>query len=187
MKLLLYLFLATGISFNTMAQVSDILVVKKRNGRILKTYTKGSFINFYARNFSAPIEGEIAFLQNDSIFIKNYLLKVVNGVEGGRYIDTIEVFVSGFYFKEISRVKIKKSSYVKNLFISKLLMYGGAGTLALNFINGNFKSNNISRASKNRVIFSSLGALATGFAISRIWKKPEYSKKSARFIYYKNS
>lgn len=158
-----FTILALIISITAHAQ-GDLILIKKNN-LPFKTYMAGTAANFIT-TYGEAINTRIAFIKNDSLFFNELNVRQVMTQWGVPRLDTIAIYFRGIHYSEIAALpKPKKFS---QLSISKLLMVGGAGFIAVNLVNSiylnypPFASDNLSK------ILPAAGAFATGFVISKL-------------------
>src|SRR5699024_1458028 len=134
------LIILISISSASFCQLSDFIVVKKRNGRTIETFMAGKAILFKT-NTGAVIDGQIKDIRNDSIFVQTYVIRTVPTNLGVTILDTISRSLFASNYQNISRIKVfhKAESSGGNL-LGPLLMLGGSGYIVLNLINSAGKS-----------------------------------------------
>lgn len=94
MKLLLlswFFFIAA----NCPAQSTDFMLLKNKS-RTVKTYFPGSSISFTSAN-GAHIEGDIYAIKNDTLFLKQYIIRQVTTQLGFYILDTSTYYVQYHY------------------------------------------------------------------------------------------
>jgi hypothetical protein len=80
------------------AQPSDFLVLKKK-GRTVKTYFTGSQINFTSST-GATVEAFITAIQNDTLFLKGFVIRQLPTQLGVYVLDT-NYYYSQYHYKQI--------------------------------------------------------------------------------------
>jgi hypothetical protein len=87
------------ISCSAAAQSPDMLLLKKK-GLIIATYSSGDHISFTMSN-GAFVDGDIVRLQNDTIYVKEYSIKEVMTVLGTVVPDTVNAYQLQYSYKDI--------------------------------------------------------------------------------------
>lgn len=146
---------------NGFAQGSDLVVLKKRNNRTLKSYFPGLQIHFITMAGN-EVKGTVRKIEKDSIFINIYDERRAYTIFGTSFWDTIAVGLSRYHINEIREVvKPKKGlGFVKNGY---LFMLGGTSYAFLHLFN--------SAIYKQKVDMHTMawcgGAIATGLVLKR--------------------
>ena len=146
-KMMLIIVLS-GITYQTSAQASDYIIIKNSKRRIIKSFWPGQRITFETVNrnyFSGPITK----IQNDSIFVKTFDIRVYMTNLGVTRSDTFRTYLNGFYYNDILSVKVLENHRVIRSLSDKLLLYGGIGYFLLNLINSAYLKQPVAD-SKNR-------------------------------------
>ena len=121
-RLLLLTALTLGC-FTASSQVSDFISVRKKNGRIIKSFFPGSPIiaeTFYG----SYLDGWVEAIKNDSVFIKIYDVRYYRAMHGGTIIDTVRSYIIPIYHKEIKSIEVFERRKRIPSKISKLLLIG---------------------------------------------------------------
>ena len=170
MKISLLVIFLFSLLFNATAQQSDFIVLKKRNGRPLKTYYEGVFISAETNN-GFGINGYIKDIRNDSIFVQQEITRLVP-TEFGSKIDTLR-FTFGVLYTEIGRFNYsgtqrygKKKGFVQ-VAVPKIMIIGGVGFIVLELVNTAYRGESLSDNNKLAAIGIAAGVAAAGF----IWQK----------------
>ena len=173
--------LALIISITSFAQ-GDLILIKKNN-LPFKTYMAGTAVSFITTT-GEEITTRITAIRNDSLFFKEIIMRQVMTQWGVPKLDTVATFMRGIHYTEIAA--LPKPRKFSQLSISKLLMVGGAGYIAVNLINSiylkypPFAKDNLSN------ILPAAGAFATGFVISKL-TSPYYTiGKKYQVVYSSN-
>ncbi|PWT96045.1 MAG: hypothetical protein C5B52_16665 [Bacteroidetes bacterium] len=145
------------------AQTSDFLVLKK-NGTTIKTYMKGSAIDFIHKNGSR-IAGTITKIVNDSIYLMWYDVRMATTYWGTQVQDTVTKNEMRFHYNEIGAFPRPSQSFefVRN---GDLFMIAGVGYAFLHTVNGLIQHTEINPA----VVGVSLGVAAVGFTMKKLRK-----------------
>ncbi len=120
--------------FNTSVSAqSDILLLQK-NDRTIKTWVKGSLINFQFSNYQW-INGVIKMIRNDSISVRQMEIRTVPDRFGFPTIDTAWFGTIKLHINEIRAVpkKVKWGEFIAN---GSLLKLGSLAYIFLNLVNG---------------------------------------------------
>ena len=178
---LLLLFVLTGIYFISFSQ-SDFISVRKKNGRIIKTFTAGSPIIFETKQ-GIYIKGAIEAIKNDSVFIRTYNIQTVPTNLSVYMLDTVSKNIAGFHYKDILRIKVfKRLRFVRGK-IDKLLMYGGAGYFGLNVINSAINHQSLTEKGNLKNLGISVAAFGLGFLIKKFFYVNRFSRKWHKIVY----
>ena len=182
MQRLLLFLLFIDIHSSLPAQSLDLISVRKKNGRIIKTFTPGAQIVFETNN-SAFIEGPVEAIKNDSIFIRIYDIRIVPTLYGFGKRDTISKYIFGLHYKEIKRIKVfKRHRFVRGK-VDRLLIYGGAGYFVLNVINPALSNQPITTKENLQTLGLSAGAFGLGMIIKKYFYVNRFSRKWHKIIY----
>jgi hypothetical protein len=167
---------------HSQCQLSDMISVQRKNGRILKTFVAGSPIHFTLYNGN-EIEGIIYTIKNDSIFISVYEISAVPTLYGVTRVDTVGVYSSGFHYKNILHIRTNPRQGFSILKPGTLLMVGGAGYFALNAVNSGYLSQPITDHKSIRTLGISLGAFGLGFLLNKEAKLQRSERKKSIIKY----
>lgn len=169
MRLLLLCIVLMTVSANCFSQASDFIVVKKRNNRTLKTYFPGSVIALQTV-YGNYLGGIVQAIRHDSVFIKEYDIRVVPNQWGVSSVDTLGSYVVALHYKDIEIVVKKQRQsfvYIRN---GDLLMIGGLGYIALNIFNGNYLKQSITDLDNRKSFAIALGVVGAGYLMNRLYK-----------------
>ena len=86
-------------TYLTFAQASDFILLKKRNITIA-TYFSGGTISF-TTNTGAFMEANILRIKNDTLFLKEYIVKLAMTQLGVYILDTLGSYLHSYHYKEI--------------------------------------------------------------------------------------
>ncbi|MEI8141550.1 MAG: hypothetical protein WCG90_01655 [Chitinophagia bacterium] len=159
------------------AQSGNVLVLKDR-GITIKTFTKDSYIEFEFSN-RQWITGQIQWVKNDSIQLKQYALQTGMTAYGTYGQDTLRLGMLTLHINEIRAFAKDKSRYQSVFANGTFLKFGGALYSGLNVTNSIINKEAVF-SSKN--IPSIAGGL-TAYLIGR-WmakKNPPYRPIGKRF------
>jgi len=118
------LFVSTAFTNRLLAQQSDFLVFKK-NSKTIVTYFSGTPIQFVTRT-GAFRDAKIERIANDSVFIREYLVRRVMTSMGFYVIDTAGSFHYAYHYNEIHIIGTPPQKFNWNASGSSLL---GGGIL----------------------------------------------------------
>src|SRR5438874_4204163 len=111
MRALLPLLLLVLFSLSAFSQASDFVTVKKKNNRTYATYFPGSAINCMTLE-GYYLHGVVDTVRNDSVFVRQYDIRLTPTVFGVNRIDTMGTYVLGIHYKEIDVVVVpRKESF----------------------------------------------------------------------------
>jgi hypothetical protein len=186
MQRLFLLVCITTVSPFLFSQSNDFVVVKKRNGRTLKTLTVGSPVIFQLKT-KDYVNGWIENIKNDSIFLRIYNRQTFMTPMGFTVLDTVSIYLKPFYYKDISRVKI----YYRRRFIRSKLdrIFIGIGAIyfATNIINGAYHKKPVTSPENLKRLGTSLAAVGAGILMRTkvIDVDNHFSTKRHRIVYIK--
>ncbi len=177
-KLLLVLVLAS-IYISCRAQRSDILLLKKKNGRTVQSFFSGSYIYFIDKS-GREMSGIIKNIKRDTLFIKYYDVKRAYTRWGTTVADTITTYLFRYHYNEIKAIPktLKAFEFVRD---GTLFMIGGAGYAALHLIN--------SAIQEEKVVGETLaiaGSIAAAGLTMRKLRKKNYVVGKKYFLHYVN-
>src|SRR4030095_14313544 len=174
MKIILQILIFLSLLSTAAAQQSDYIVLKKRNGRPLKSYYAGVFISAVT-NSGFTINGYITDIRNDSIFVQQEVTKLAP-TEFGTKIDTVR-FTFGVLYYEIGKFNYsgtqrfgKKKGFVE-VAVPKLMIIGGLGFIALELVNTVYRGESLNEHNKLASIGIAAGVAAAGFIWQRLQNK----------------
>ena len=176
--LIIFIFISS-ISFS---QISDFIVVKKKNGRTIGNFMAGKAIVFKT-TFGDYIDGQIEAIRNDSIFVITYNIRTVPTNLGVTMLDTVSRSVFATNYRNISRIKIHQSSGHGQGLLGSVLMLGGSGYILLNVINSAGHSEPVTEKRNLRNISYAAGAIVLGYVVSKSFFKDSFSTKWHKFVY----
>lgn len=131
--LLLSIAIALTNCLTSLAQGSDMVVLKKGADKTLKTYLAGSQIHFISIAGN-EVEGNIKKIERDSIFIHTYDSRAAYTMWGTSFWDTVSVSLSRYHISEIREIIKPKSGFgfIKNGY---LFMIAGISYAILHVVN----------------------------------------------------
>ena len=182
-RLLLLTALTLGC-FTASSQVSDFISVRKKNGRIIKSFFPGSPIiaeTFYG----SYLDGWVEAIKNDSVFIKIFDVRYYRAMHGGTITDTVRTYIIPIYHKEIKSIPVFEKRKKIPAKISKLLLIGGAGYFLLNLANGAYLNQSVSDKKNLKSLGISLGSVGAGLLLNRLFKPNNFSEGKHRIVYVK--
>src|SRR5690606_27689669 len=106
------------------AQLSDMLSVQKKNGKNVRTFTRGSAIKFYTTD-GYYVEGDIDMIRDDSVFITSYDVRAIPNRWGVNTIDTLATYHSAYDYREIGSIRISDRTKLSAISLDNLLMKAG--------------------------------------------------------------
>ncbi|MEI6947494.1 hypothetical protein V9K67_09900 [Paraflavisolibacter sp. H34] len=178
----LFFFLLLGFYLPGFTQGSDFLSVRRRNGRVLKTFIAGTPIAFETKGGSY-IQGPIKDIRNDSLFIFHYTTAHYPTRLGTMVTDTVSRQVLGYHYKEISSVTLtRKHRFIRDG-LDRMLMLGGASYLGLNLVNGAYLDEPITSDQNLQRLGIGLGVFGLGFGLNKLFKAERENFKNQKIVY----
>jgi hypothetical protein len=182
MPRLLFILLYIGICPVLWAQSFDLISVRKKNGRIIKTFTAGSRIVFETRAGNY-VEGLVEVIRNDSVLTRVYDIRPVMTAYGFTVADTISTSVVKLHYGDIKRIKVfERHRFIRGK-MDRLLMYGGAGYFVLNVINPAIFGRPVTSKKNVRTLGLSAGAFAAGVIIKKYFYVNRFSRNRHKIVY----
>jgi hypothetical protein len=164
------------------AQGSDIISVRKANGRVIKSFTSGVPITFYTRNNNL-VQGTIRTIRNDSVLINSYATRIVPTHLGVTIVDTVARWVDAVDYRDIKNVEVfRRRRFVRGK-IGRLLMIGGAGYLVLNLFNGKYLNQPLNEKENLRSLSTAAMALGSGIIIQKYFPVNRFTRKRHQIVY----
>jgi hypothetical protein len=163
MRSIFLLIAVVCLSLECFSQTSDFLVLKK-NGRTVKTYMKGSYIEFIHKNGSG-IAGMVDRIYRDSISITWFDVRMAVTYWGTQVADTVSRNQLRFHYHEIAAIPrpAKSFEFIRN---GDLFMITGLGYAFLHTFNGIIQKTFVSPT----VVGISLGVATLGFTMHKLRK-----------------
>lgn len=179
MNRLLFFICCTLLSSSCFAQVPDFITVRKPNGRTVRHIMKGLPVVLQHRN-GDYIEGEVAAIRNDSIFVRTYVARRYMSGWGVPQVDTLGTVVRPLHYRDIGRVQLNKRVSFWRRQGPVLLFVGGAGYILLNVVNGgiDFKDK-----ANMRSLGRAGGAAVLGLALRKLFPADGFSSRRHRILY----
>jgi hypothetical protein len=165
--LLLIAFLSC--SAKTFSQASDFIAVKKHNNRTIKTFFPGVPISFQT-SYKRQVNGMITDIRHDSIFVKEWDIRVVPTTMGVTVLDTAGVYITGFHYKEIEKVEVSDRMKFQQVSLGRILIIGGIGYTVLNVVNGSYLHESVTDSKNLKKLGIAAGAVGTGLLINYLKK-----------------
>ena len=149
-----------------MGQVSghDMVVLKNKKGKTIKTYFNGITIDMYANGRS--VYGVIRKVKDDSMFIQYYDIRKAYTMWGTSVMDTVTSYLTPYGTNEIRWIRkpAAKFEFIRN---GTLFMLGGGAYMVLHVVNAAYL--------KQPVIGSTMaiagGIAVTGFIMNKLRKR----------------
>lgn len=164
------------------AQGSDIISVRKANGRVIKSFISGVPITFYTRN-NTLVQGTIREIRNDSVLINSYAIRIVPTHLGVTMVDTAARWVDAVHYRDIKNIEVfRRRRFVRGK-IGRLLIIGGAGYLVLNLFNGKYLNQPITEKENLRSLGAAAAALGSGIIIQKFLPVNRFSRKRHQIVY----
>jgi hypothetical protein len=170
------------LHFSAMAQISDMISVRKKNGRLIKTFIAGAPVELQSV-YSGHVNGWIRNIKNDTVFVKIYAIRTVAGFLGLPTVDTFGTYIAAINYKDIEKIKISQRQRFISSKLDKLLYIGGTGYFILNLINGGYLEQPITDKENLRKLGISLGAVGTGLLINKLFSTGNFSKRRHKIVY----
>jgi hypothetical protein len=115
------------------AQGSDMVVLKKKNNRTVKTYVEESSIHLITKN-GEKVRGTIKKIDKDSIYINTYNERSAYTIWGTRFWDTVSVALIRVHPNEINEI-VKPRAGLGIIHNGYLFMMGGLSYSVLHLFN----------------------------------------------------
>jgi hypothetical protein len=172
----------TGIYCLSVAQVSDMISVRKNNGRLIKTFMAGSPV-ILESVYNGHVNGWIMNIRSDSVFVKIYAVRTVAGFLGLPTVDTFGTYIAAIYYKDITKIKVSQRQRFISSKLDKLLFIGGTGYFILNILNGAYLEQPITDKENLKKLGISLGSVGTGILINKLFSAGNFSKRRNKIVY----
>ena len=181
MPRLLLLFLLGIPALQASAQVSDIISVRKKNGRTIKSFVAGVPIELHTQN-GTFVKGPIKAIRNDSLFVTVYVIRIVPTYMCVTVVDTAAVYLTGMHHRDIKNIRVFRRPRFLRGKIDRLLIIGGAGYFGLNVLNGLGQGSLTEKENVQRLGIA-LGAAGLGFVIKKFFPVDRFSRKRHPIVY----
>lgn len=170
------------LPFMAMGQVSDIISVQKKNGKIVKNFGAGSPIALLTDN-GEEVSGVVKEIRDDSVFVYVYDIRQFVGMTGLASVDTLQTYVEPVHYRNVRSIQVyRHRGYARGL-LASVLKVGGIGYLVLNVVNGLYQHQRFDDPRFVTTLSLSAAAAATGWAISKYYRSNQYSRKRHRIVY----
>lgn len=180
-KLFLIFFLIAAY-LSSFSQVSDIISVKKKNGRTIKSFYEGSPILFQEQD-GEYIGGPIEKIHHDSIYIRMYTVQKAPSPFGTYIFDTLNTYLVKTNYKDIRRISVYKGHGSLRQKLGLLMMIGGAGYAALNILNGSFFNLPVTDKKNLKTLGISAAVFGAGFINNKLFAANSFSRKRDKIAY----
>lgn len=174
-KSVLLLVLGVGYITCATAQLSDIISIRKKNGRVVKTLGAGSPVHFITTG-GYPIDGYISVVKDDSVFITSYDIRSFPTRWGVYAVDTFATYLSGYAFRDIVKIRIREKKF-SQVSIPRLMMIGAGAFFILNVVNGPYLDQPFGDPENLTTLGVSAGIFGAGVALQAIYRGKEYTGK----------
>ncbi len=156
------IFFLLLLSSDSFAQGSDMVVLKKRNNRTLKTYFPGLQIHFITMSGS-EVKGTVRKIAKDSIFINIYDERRAYTIFGTSFWDTIAVGLARYHINEIREVvkPARGFGFIRNGY---LFMLAGTSYAFLHVFNSAIYKEKVDP----KTLAFCVGSIGTGLLLKRV-------------------
>ena len=175
--LLLFCICLLAIANIVVAQSGNVLVLKDR-GVTIKSFTKDNYIEFEFSN-RQWITGQIQWVKNDSIQVKQYALQTVMTAYGTYGQDTLRLGILTLHINEILAFAKDKNRYQSVFANGAFLKYGGVLYSGLNITNSIINKENVFSSENMPSIAGGIVAYFIGRWMNK--KNPPYRPIGKRF------
>ncbi len=124
-RILLIIILFTG--YQAFSQSSDVLLLKKRN-KTIKRYFAGTNIDLTTKT-GAYISAQISRINNDTLFLKQYVVRQMATQLGVYILDTVTTYNYQYHYNQIKA--IGKTGRRFNFSASAASLFGGGILLSV--------------------------------------------------------
>ncbi len=144
---------------------SDFIVIKKKNGRTVKSLYSGIYIRFFTPSGN-EISGMIRKIEKDTIYLTYYDIRMLPNQWGTRVQDTVAAYFSRYHYNEIYAVPKDRQSFefVRD---GTIFMLGGVAYAALHLFNAAYLKDKVD--GKTMAIAGTVAA--TGFVMKKLRRK----------------
>ena len=179
----LFALLLLLISVEGLAQ-NDIISVKKKSGRHIKSFFAGTPIIFLHKNGRMQ-DGTIVAIQNDSLYVKSQQIIYFKNELGFNMVDTISTYIMPTHYKDIKSIKVFTYHRFLRGKAGRLLMAGGAGYVLTNVVNGTYLHQPFSDPENLQSLGVAAGAFGLGFVIEKYFGVNKFSRRWHKIVYTK--
>src|SRR5215467_8811105 len=162
MSKLLFISFLLIMHGSSLAQVSDIIAIKKKNGKLVKNFFQGFPILFQTKD-GDYVEGPIDKIHGDTVYIRMYDIEKMATSLGSYVNDTVNTFLIGTNYHDIKRISVYKGRGSIRQKVGILMMVAGAGYAILNLLNGAFFNLPVTDPENLKKLGISAGLVAIGF------------------------
>ncbi len=170
------------LQFNAFSQVSDMISVRTKWGKVVRVFTSGTNIQLITRD-GEIIKGPVRIIKNDTVYIEYFNIEKINDYSGFVLRDTLGIFDIKVAFADIKGIRIKIKKDFQQISIPRILTVAGLGYMGLNVINGLILDEPIIDKYNLKRLSIAGAAAATGIIWSKKRKKPGYSTGRHKLIY----
>lgn len=163
-KNIIIVFVLNVVCITASSQGTDIMVLKKRNGRTMKTFVRGSSIQFIDIS-GHKVSGTLFRIAKDSLYLLNYDIRSAYTMWGTMVQDTVSANLTRYHFRELTHIAKPPRSFefVRN---GTLFMLGGTSYAVLHTVNGAIKKEPLNVQD----LAISGGIAVTGFLMMKLRK-----------------
>jgi|688.fasta_scaffold239822_3 hypothetical protein len=165
-KLILTALIISG-TIQAYAQGSDLLILKKKNGRTLQTFLNGSYFHFIDIS-GHENAGIIRKIDKDSVFVQFHDIRMRYTMWGTSVSDTVSSFLNAYHYRQIAAVMKppRGFGFIRN---GSLFIIGGTGYAALHLANAA-----INKEPVDPVVLAVAGAVTAGGLLLKKIRKESY-------------
>lgn len=183
---ILFILHLLSVHLFSYCQSPDFISVRRNNGQIIKTIGSGSPILFETKD-GYYVDGRVKEIKNDSILVTTYDIRTVPTYLGVTKVDTVATYLNKFHYKDIKRIKVfKRRRFIRGK-VDKVLMYGGAGYIALNILNALYLKQPVTDKENLKSLGIASGAVGVGFLIKKYFYVNRFSRRWHNIVYVKMS
>lgn len=175
MKLLLIIFLITPLL--AVSQSSDFIILKKNN-KNRATFFKGNEITLQVKS-GAVIKANISNINNDTIYLLEYIIQTSQSRYGFYYLDTLGSYYYAYHYSDIKNVFLNKDKKF-NFSSSGVNLMTGSVLLTLGNLVGLAGKN---KSTRPWFFATSAGLGGLGYLIYKSARKPATIGKKYRLEY----
>lgn len=165
MKKLLLVSILISFQVACHAQRSDILLLKKKNGRTVNTYFSGSHI-YFIHQTGREISGTIKKIDHDTLYIQYYDVRRAYTRWQTSVADTITAYLLRYHYNEIKAIP-KSLSAFEFVRDGTIFMIGGVGYAGLHLINSAIHEEKV----EGKTVAIAGGVAAAGFVMRKLRNK----------------
>lgn len=132
-------------------------------------------------------DGVIKNIKNDSVYITTFNIKTLINYWGGNFIDTLNRFSDGFYYKDIKRILIEKRTNIPVTYFAQPLKIGGLFFIFINAVNSIYLHDSFTGSGNLIKVGIAAIVSAAGFVSEKIMHTEKFSKKTDIIEYIGNT